>query len=71
MPESKFSDMGFLTWAMGALITIILFLLGFGVKDARSNLSKIPELVAAIKALEATVCQLEKRIERLERERDG
>jgi hypothetical protein len=46
-------DKGILQWLMGAAGTLILFMLGFGFKDLKDRLNKLPQLCLEIERLKA------------------
>jgi hypothetical protein len=68
MADIRITDLDWIKWILSGLVGFITLLLGFGVRDLRRNMEKIPDIAADSSAMKVYMAQIEKRLEKVERE---
>jgi len=64
MPDVVSLDRSVISWLLGAAGAFILFLLGLGVADVRSQMKKVSTLCLTVSRLEAKIEAMEQRMDR-------
>jgi hypothetical protein len=68
MADLLSNDSGILRWIISGLGAFIIFLLGLGIRELSSRLTKLTDSSVTILSLKVFVEQVEKRLEKIERD---